>query len=124
GVTFHGRTVQARQRTVTFSDGTQLNPDVVVWATGFRLDYSWVQLPVFTPDGALVHRRGITESPGLYFLGLPWMHTRGSALLGWVEDDAQFLAQQIQARAGSTRSHVAPVAPLPTEESQPTGEPA
>ena len=39
----------------------------------------------------------MTESPGLYFLGLPWQHTRGSALLGWVKDDAEYLAEQIAA---------------------------
>jgi len=50
---------------------------------------------VFTPDGRVMHRRGVTDSPGLYFLGLTWQHTRGSALLGWVKEDAEFIAQQI-----------------------------
>lgn len=50
---------------------------------------------VFDGDGRLVHRRGVTDSSGLYFLGLSWQHTRGSALLGWVGDDAEFIAQQI-----------------------------
>jgi putative flavoprotein involved in K+ transport len=54
-------------------------------------------VPVFDADGHLVHRRGVTASPGLYFLGLSWQHTRGSALLGWVKDDAEFIAQQIDA---------------------------
>ena len=54
-----------------------------------------MQAPVFDAGGRLVHERGITSSPGLYFLGLPWQHTRGSALLGWVKDDAQFIAQRI-----------------------------
>ena len=44
-----------------------------------------------------MHQRGVTESPGLYFIGLPWQHTRGSALLGFVKDDAEYLAQQISA---------------------------
>jgi putative flavoprotein involved in K+ transport len=48
-----------------------------------------------------VHRRGVTGSAGLYFLGLPWQHTRGSALLGWVKDDAEFVAQQIETYGGS-----------------------
>ena len=60
----------------------------MIWATGFRLDHSLVQLPVFDADGRVEHRRGVTAIPGLYFLGLPWLHTRGSALLGWVKDDA------------------------------------
>jgi putative flavoprotein involved in K+ transport len=46
-----------------------------------------------------VHKRGVTESPGLYFIGLPWQHTRGSALLGFVKDDAEYLAQQIATEA-------------------------
>jgi glycine/D-amino acid oxidase-like deaminating enzyme len=68
---------------------------------GFRLDHSLVQLPVVDEDGQVAHERGVTEVPGLYFLGLPWQHTRGSALLGWVKDDAQHLAQQIGAFAQS-----------------------
>jgi putative flavoprotein involved in K+ transport len=48
-----------------------------------------VQLPVFDARGGLLHRRGVTASPGLYFLGLPWQYTRDSALLGWIKDDAE-----------------------------------
>jgi putative flavoprotein involved in K+ transport len=78
-----------------FADGTALTPNAVIWATGFALDHSFVDLPVFGEDGGLVTRRGVTRAPGLYFLGLPWQHTRGSALLGWVEDDAEHIATQI-----------------------------
>jgi putative flavoprotein involved in K+ transport len=46
-------------------------------------------------DGRVVHRRGVTNVPGLYFLGLTWQHTRGSALLGFVKDDAAYLADRI-----------------------------
>jgi putative flavoprotein involved in K+ transport len=49
-------------------------------------------------EGHLVHRRGVTEVPGLYFLGLSWQHTRGSALLGFVHDDATHLAGHIATR--------------------------
>ena len=80
GVTRHGRTVEGSGRTVTFADGAQLEPDALIWATGFRADHSWVRVPVFADDGAAVDSRGVTASPGLYFLGLSWMHTRGSAL--------------------------------------------
>ena len=59
------------------------------------------ELPVFDDGGRVRHRRGVTEVPGLYFLGLLWQHTRGSALLGWVKEDAQFIAQRIDAFAGS-----------------------
>jgi putative flavoprotein involved in K+ transport len=45
----------------------------------------------------LRHRRGVTDVLGLYFLGLTWQHTRGSALIGWVKDDARFIAERIAA---------------------------
>jgi putative flavoprotein involved in K+ transport len=96
GVTIHGRTTGAANGTVSFAEGSELAPRTVIWATGFRLDHSWIDAPVFE-DGRLVHTRGVTASPGLYFLGLPWQHTRGSALLGWVKDDAKYLAEQIDA---------------------------
>jgi putative flavoprotein involved in K+ transport len=50
---------------------------------------------VIEEDRRLRHRRGATDVPGLYFLGLTWQHTRGSALIGWVKDDAEFIAERI-----------------------------
>jgi putative flavoprotein involved in K+ transport len=97
GIRLHGRSVDMSGREVTFSDGVRLEPSTVIWATGFGLDHSWIDEPVFDAKGDLVHERGVTASPGLYFLGLPWQHTRGSALLGWVKDDAQHIARQIAA---------------------------
>ena len=67
----------------------------MIWATGYRADYSWIKLPIFDEDGRLRHRRGVTDVPGLYFLGLTWQHTRGSALIGWVKDDAEYIAERI-----------------------------
>lgn len=97
GVTLHGRAVDADGSTVRFVDGSALDVGTVIWATGFGADLSWVDVPVFDDMGNLVHTRGLTESPGLYFLGLTWQHTRGSALLGWVKEDAEYLAEQISA---------------------------
>jgi putative flavoprotein involved in K+ transport len=97
GIHLRPRTVDASGAQVSFADGTQLEPSSVVWATGFGLDHSWIELPVFDADGRVVHERGVTPSPGLYFLGMPWQHTRGSALLGWVKDDAEYLAERIAA---------------------------
>ena len=102
GVQLHGRTSEAAGNSVTFADGASLEVRTVIWATGFTLDHSWIDAPIFGADGAVEHRRGVTNSPGLYFLGLPWQHTRGSALLGWVKDDAAYIATQIAAPAGST----------------------
>jgi putative flavoprotein involved in K+ transport len=97
GIELRGRTDDVSGSEMRFSDGGRLSPGAVIWATGFDLDHSFVQLPVFDANGRLVHRRGVTASPGLYFLGMPWQHTRGSALLGWVKDDAQHIAEQIAA---------------------------
>jgi putative flavoprotein involved in K+ transport len=102
----HGVTVRPRAdavfgRGITFADGTRAEYDAVVWATGFTTDDSWVDVPDATDErGRLRQARGVTPSPGLYTLGRSWQHTRGSALLGWVGDDAAFLAEQIAARAG------------------------
>jgi putative flavoprotein involved in K+ transport len=99
GVTLRPRAVGASGRTVTFADGIAQEFDAVIWATGYRPDYAWINLQVFDGDGRLRHRRGVTDIPGLYFVGLAWQHTRGSALLGWVKDDAEFIAAKIEAGA-------------------------
>ena len=100
GIQLHGRLTGASGSEVTFADGTASLFAAVIWATGYRLDHSWIDAPVFDAEGRVDHRRGVTASPGLYVLGMPWQHTRGSALLGWVKDDAEYLAAQIDALAG------------------------
>jgi putative flavoprotein involved in K+ transport len=95
GVELKPRAVDADGRTVRFEDGSELEVDAVVWATGYRPDYSWIKLPIFDGDGRLRHRRGVTDVRGFYFLGLTWQHTRGSALIGWVNEDAEFIAERI-----------------------------
>jgi putative flavoprotein involved in K+ transport len=104
GVHVHPRAVAASGAEVTFSDGERLTVDAVVWATGFRVDHSWIDVPVFDESGRARHRRGVTPARGLYFLGLQWQYTRGSALLGWVKDDARHIAEQIAAHHGGTSS--------------------
>ncbi len=100
--------------TVTFADGSTTTPAVIVWATGYRTDHSFIDIPGATDDaGAPVHRRGVSPIPGLYFLGLPWQHTRGSALLGFVGSDAEHIAEHI-ATAPATAPAAAPAtAPVP-----------
>ena len=93
GVRFRPRLVDAAGRTVRFADGTSCEVAVVVWATGFRSDYSWIDVPGVLRAGRVFHARGVTEVPGLYFLGLSWQHTRGSALLGFVGGDAAYVAR-------------------------------
>jgi putative flavoprotein involved in K+ transport len=117
GVRLHGRAVEAKGRRVRFADGSELEPRTVLWATGFGVDHSWIELPVFDERGRIVHRRGVTPVPGLYVLGLTWLHTRGSALVGWVGEDAEHLAEQIvtQARAAPSGGPPARVAASPGE---------
>jgi putative flavoprotein involved in K+ transport len=98
GVRFRPAVADADGRTVRFADGTSLDVEVVIWATGYRSDYSWIDITGVTRDGKVVHRRGVTDVPGLYFVGLSWQHTRGSALLGFVNDDAAYLAGRITGR--------------------------
>jgi putative flavoprotein involved in K+ transport len=99
GVELKPRAVAASGRTVSFADGSELEVDAVIWATGYRLDHSWIKLPVTDPNGRVSHRRGVTDVPGLYFLGLSWQYTRGSALVGWIKHDAEFIVEQIDAFA-------------------------
>jgi len=72
----------------------------VVWCTGYRADYGWIEVPIFDGRGYPVHRRGVTAADGLYFLGLPWLYTWGSGRLSGVAADATPLADQIASRAG------------------------
>ena len=97
GVELKPRAIAASGRTVRFEDGGEVEVDAVLWATGYRPDYAWIDLPIFDSNGRLRHRRGVTDVAGLCFLGLTWQHTRGSALIGWVKDDAQFIAERIAA---------------------------
>jgi putative flavoprotein involved in K+ transport len=70
----------------------------VIWSTGFRSDWSWVDVPAFDGAGYPVHWRGVTAQPGLYVLGLPWLYTWGSGRFVGVGRDAEFLAGEIAAR--------------------------
>ena len=70
----------------------------VIWCTGYRLDFSWIDLPVLDARGMPLHRHGIAEPPGLYFLGLQWLSKMSSSFLSGVGDDAARLADHIQQR--------------------------
>lgn len=67
----------------------------VIWATGYALDYGWLQVDVFDESGKPKHKRGVTDQQGLFFLGLPWQSRRGSAFIWGVWHDAKYLADQI-----------------------------
>jgi putative flavoprotein involved in K+ transport len=72
----------------------------VIWSTGYRADYTWIEVPIFDGRGYPVHRRGVTASDGLYFVGLPWLYTWGSGRFSGVATDAAYLADQIVGRVG------------------------
>jgi putative flavoprotein involved in K+ transport len=67
----------------------------VLWTTGFALDFSWIQLPIFDEMGYPAQVRGVTAVPGLYFLGVAWQHNQGSAALFGVNEDAHHLARHM-----------------------------
>jgi putative flavoprotein involved in K+ transport len=67
----------------------------IVWATGYGLDFGWIKLDAFDEKGRPKHERGVSDVPGLYFLGLPWLSSRASAFIWGVWRDADYLADQI-----------------------------
>ena len=84
----------------------------VIWCIGFQPDFSWLEAPVFNGRGHPGHVRGITAQPGLYFLGLPWLHTWGSGRFSGVARDAAHIAEAIGQRLDAAsptedRSHQA-----------------
>lgn len=72
----------------------------IVWATGFRADYSWLHVDAFDEAGRPLHQRGVSPETGVYFLGLPWQSRRGSSFIWGVWHDAKYLADQIQIQQG------------------------
>lgn len=95
-VSLKPRTRNAEHSTIYFEDGDTIKVKNIIWATGFCLDYQWIKIKeAFDMQGNPKHKRGVTSVSGLYFLGLPWQHRRGSALLLGVGNDAKYLFQQI-----------------------------
>jgi putative flavoprotein involved in K+ transport len=87
----------------------------VVWASGFRADYSWIDLPTFDGRGHAIFKRGVSPVAGLYFLGLPWLNTWGSGRFLGVADDARYLVDTIaQRRSQASRSEPAETACVAT----------
>jgi putative flavoprotein involved in K+ transport len=82
--------------------GLVLGKDVrtMIWATGFRPDYSWLHVPVFDRRGELKHDRGVVDAPGLYVLGLPYLRRRKSSFMHGAEDDVRELGAHLAAYLG------------------------
>ena len=67
----------------------------IVWATGFAVDYSWMDVNAFDEQGKPQHQRGVSSEPGVYFVGLPWLSRRGSTFIWGVWHDAKYIADHI-----------------------------
>lgn len=67
----------------------------IIWATGFAVDFSWLNVAAFDEDGRPNHQRGVSAEPGIYFLGLPWLSCRASSFIWGVWHDAKYLADHI-----------------------------
>lgn len=84
------------QETTTFNYEQVIG--AVVWCTGYQSDFSWIEIPVFDAKGYPGHERGVTDTRGLYFLGLPWLYTWGSGRFSGIARDANYLAEYIMAQ--------------------------
>lgn len=108
GIEWVGRTTGAEAGRPKLEDGAVLNVATVIWCTGFRPDYGWIDLPVFDDYGYPIQERGVVKSqPGLYFMGLLFQRTLSSALIVGVGRDAQYIADQIKARSEHHESAIA-----------------
>lgn len=91
-----GKCLDAEGKTIITEKKKLAHIQNIVWATGYRPNFSWIEGIELDKDGYPIHHRGVSNSKGLYFIGLPWLHTRGSATLGGIKKDATYLAEYIQ----------------------------
>ncbi|AZV43060.1 flavin-containing monooxygenase [Peribacillus asahii] len=90
------RTISIQNDNIIFEDNSEVHVNNVIWSTGFVSDYRWIDIAdVLDEKSQPIHQRGITSIDGLYFLGLPWQYSRGSALLQGVGVDAEYLIKYI-----------------------------
>jgi putative flavoprotein involved in K+ transport len=76
----------------------------IIWATGFAFDYGWLGVDALTPEGRPDHDKGVSPVPGFYFIGLPWLSSRGSSFIWGCWKDAEYLATQIASRPPSGKT--------------------
>jgi putative flavoprotein involved in K+ transport len=100
------RTSDANEEEIIFGDRAIKGIKNIIWSTGFRPNFSWIKNIQLDEEGYPKNFRGITETNGLFFLGLPWMYTRGSATLGGVCKDADYLMDKITEDFSTTKAKV------------------
>jgi len=99
------RVAGARDGLPLLDDGRLLEVSNVIWCTGFRQDFRWIDLPVFGEDGQPLHDRGVVRSePGLYFLGLIFQYASSSDVITGVGRDAKYIAKHIATREAERRA--------------------
>ncbi|MBW2960975.1 flavin-containing monooxygenase [Mesonia aestuariivivens] len=91
-----GRTNDGHEEKIETDKQTLSDVKNIVWATGYRPNFSWIEGLELDHEGYPKNERGVSSIQGLYFIGLPWLHTRGSATLGGIKKDAEHLAIQIK----------------------------
>lgn len=107
------RVVDAVDGRPRLADGRTLDVAAVVWATGYRPDFRWIDLPIFDAAGEPRHHRGVVDAaPGLYFLGLPFLHSPTSAHMGGVGRDARHLAAHLAREGRRTKYEVRVPSPV------------
>jgi putative flavoprotein involved in K+ transport len=85
-------------------DGQVLNVANVIWCTGFRQDFSWIDLPIVDEHGAPKQRRGIVaDQPGLYFVGMEFQHSVTSGVITGVGRDAEYVAKHVASHQSADR---------------------
>ncbi|WP_449061524.1 flavin-containing monooxygenase [Planomonospora algeriensis] len=92
GVRVVGRVTAADGPRLRTATGQTVTASAVIWATGYRPDHRWIRIPRALDGGLPVHSAGVSPVPGLAYVGLPFQRNRGSALLGWVGEDAALIA--------------------------------
>ena len=107
GVQRVGRIAAIRDGLPVTEDGLVLEPQTVVWCTGYRPDYSWIDLPVTDAAGHAINRRGVSPETGIYFIGMEFQYAFASATIQGLDQDARYL---LRAMAKQPTAHAAPIA--------------
>jgi putative flavoprotein involved in K+ transport len=105
GVEQVGRVVGLEDGIPLLECGRTLDVKNVIWCTGYKPGFSWIDLPVFREDGRPIHERGVSKKvPGLYFVGLHFQYAMSSATLVGIGRDAEFVVDALEARSRLVKS--------------------